>query len=100
MKNLYHQTTQAFYFSLSFYVMSIIMMLMKVSIAPILFSMALLVSMIWVFLVIREVLLSVKVSNLERMLLIIFVILLNIIAGIIYFFLLRDKVVAPQKIKK
>lgn len=97
MKNLYHQTTQAFYFSLSFYIPSIIMMLMQVSIAPILFSMALLVSMIWVFLVIREVLLSVKVSQVERMLLILFVIILNIIAGILYFFVLRDKVVERPK---
>ncbi|HLS37506.1 MAG TPA: hypothetical protein VK023_04470 [Sphingobacterium bovisgrunnientis] len=99
MKNLYQQTTQAFYFSLIFYIGAIVLFLLKVSIAPILFSFALLVSLIWIFLTIREIMLSGRIANSERLLLIIFIILLNIFAGLVYFFLLRKRVVLDQNKK-
>jgi len=99
MKNLYQQTTQAFYFSLIFYLGAIVFFLLKVSVAPFLFSFALLVSLIWVFLAIREIMLSPRVANSERLLLVIFIIMLNVFAGLIYFFLLRKRVILDQNIK-
>lgn len=99
MKNLYHQTKQAFLFSLVFYIGSIILLVMKVSIAPILFSMSLLVSMIWVILVVREVFMSNSISSFERILIAIFVVTLNIVGGIVYFSLLRNRVISKQNIK-
>lgn len=96
MRNWYSQTRQAFYFSLMFYIGATILFILKVSIAPILFSFSLLVSMIWVVLVLREVMLSTRITNFERLALALFVILLNIFAGIIYFFLLRKRVIGDQ----
>lgn len=93
MKNLYHQTSQAFYFSLIFYLGASLLLLLKVSIAPILFSLALLVSMIWVFLVIREIIFFSKLFTLERVLLILFIIVFNIIAGLAYFYLIRKNII-------
>ncbi|WP_159637172.1 hypothetical protein [Sphingobacterium composti Ten et al. 2007 non Yoo et al. 2007] len=93
MKNWHTQTLQAFYFSLMFYIGATILLLLKASIAPILFSFSLLVSMIWVFLVLREILLSTRITNLERLILVFFIILLNIFSGIVYFLLLRKKVI-------
>lgn len=97
MRNLYQQTTQAFYFSLVFYIGALILMLFKVSIAPILFSFSLLISMIWVLLVLREIMMSSKISSVERLLLAIFIILLNILAGLVYFYGLRKRVVETPK---
>lgn len=93
MKNLYHQTKQAFLFSLAFYIVSTVMILFKVGFAPILFSVALLVSLIWVFLVLREIIFSGKISNGERMVLALFIIFTNIIGGIAYFYFIRNRVV-------
>ncbi|MBD1429128.1 MULTISPECIES: hypothetical protein [Sphingobacterium] len=97
MKNWYAQTKQAFFFSLMFYIGSTILLVLKVSIAPILFSFSLAVSMIWVLLVLREIMLSPRISNQERLLLILFIILLNIFAGIVYFYLLRKRVIGDPK---
>ena len=100
MRNLEKQTQQAFYFSLMFYVGAIVLMLLKVSIAPILFSFSLAVSMIWVFLVLREIMLSPRITNGERLLLALFIIILNILAGLLYFLVLRSKVIGTQTTKK
>ena len=97
MKNWYTQTSQAFYFSLMFYIGATVLLLLKVSIAPILFSFSLAVSMIWVFLVLREIMLSNRISNQERILLALFVIMLNIFAGIVYFYMLRKRVIGESK---
>jgi len=96
MKNLYHQTQQAFFFSLAFYVAAIVLILAKVSFAPVLFSIALLISLIWVFLVLREIMLSTTIGNSERLILLLFIIFTNVIGGIVYFFLLRSRVVGKH----
>ncbi len=93
MRNLAHQTKQAFYFSLGFYVLAMLMKVLHFSFADILVSIALLLSLVWTVLVLRELMLTTKLSNTERLLLIIFIIFGNIIAGIVYFFFIREKVV-------
>ncbi|PRD49046.1 hypothetical protein C5745_02250 [Sphingobacterium haloxyli] len=99
MKNLIHQTQQAFYFSLGFYILAFILWMLNFSLAHILISIALLLSLLWTFLVLREIMLSVKLTNTERLLLIIFIIFGNIIAGAVYFFFLREKVIG-KAVKK
>lgn len=96
MKSLYHQTKQAFLFSLAFYVVAVVLMLFKVSYGPILFSVALLLSLTWVFLVLREIMLSTKIGNAERLILLLFIIITNIIGGTVYFFLLRDRLTSTK----
>lgn len=93
MKNLTQQTKQAFYFSLGFYFLALVLWWLQFSFAFVLISIALLLSLIWVFLVLREIILSTKVTSIERLLLIIFIIFGNIIAGIAYFFFIRGKVI-------
>ncbi|MFD2596939.1 hypothetical protein [Sphingobacterium griseoflavum] len=93
MRNLAHQTKQAFYFSIGFYFLAVLMKLMHFSFADILISVALLLSLVWTVLVLREVMLSTKLSNTARLLLIIFIIFGNIIAGIVYFFFIRERVI-------
>ncbi len=100
MKNLYHQTKQAFYFSLIFYVLAIGTVLLKVPFSVVLFSVSLLVSMIWVLLVLREIMLSVNISTLERALLALFVILTNILGGIVYFAFIRERVIGIENKKR
>lgn len=96
MKNLIRQTQQAFYFSLGFYILAFIARLLHFSLANVLISIALLLSLVWVLLVLREIMLSIKVSNTERLLLIIFIIFGNIVAGTIYFFFMREKVIGKS----
>lgn len=96
MKNLYHETKQAFYLSAVFYILSVVLFAFKVSIGPVLVSVSLLVSLIWVVLVLREIILSPRIDNGERLLLLLFVIFFNILAGMVYFFMLRDRVVGKQ----
>lgn len=93
MKNLNHQTKQAFLFSLAFYLIAIFLIFFKVDFAPILFSISLLISLIWVFLVLREIIFSTSIGNGERLLLTLFIISTNIVGGIVYFFLIRQRVV-------
>lgn len=93
MRNLKHQTKQAFYFSLGFYLLAIGLKVFQFSFADVLVSIALLLSLVWTVLVLREIMLSTKLSTGERMLLIIFIIFGNIIAGIAYFFFMREKVI-------
>jgi len=100
MKDLTHQTKQAFYFSLGFYILAILFKVLRFPLADILISIALLLSLLWVVLVLREVMLSPKLSNMERMLLILFIIFGNIIAGISYFFFIREKVLHKPKSNK
>lgn len=99
MKNLTHQTKQAFYFSFGFYVFAVLFKILNIAFADILISIALLLSLIWVVLVLRELMLSTRLTNLERMMLIVFIIFGNVIAGIAYFFLIRQKVIGPGKKK-
>lgn len=99
MKNLVHQTQQAFYFSLGFYILAFILQMLNFSLAYILISIALLLSLVWILLVLREIMLSAKLTNTERILLIIFIIFGNIIAGIVYFFFMREKVLG-KPVKK
>lgn len=96
MRNFYHETKQAFYLSLVFYIVSILLFVFQLSIGPILISVSLLVSMIWVVLVLREIILSSRINNSERLLLLLFVIFFNILAGMVYFFLVRDRVIGKQ----
>lgn len=100
MKNLFHQTKQAFYFSLAFYLLTVAMMMLKVPFSLVLLSVSLLISMIWVILVLREVMLSTRVTNVERILLIFFVILTNILGGVVYFAFVRERVIGKENIKK
>lgn len=100
MRNFYHETKQAFYLSLVFYIVSILLFLFQISIGPILISVSLLVSMIWVVLVLREIILSSRINNSERLLLLLFVIFFNILAGMVYFFLVRDRVIGKQTTSK
>lgn len=100
MRNFYHETKQAFYLSLVFYIVSILLFVFQVSIGPILISVSLLVSMIWVVLVLREIILSSRINNSERLLLLLFVIFFNILAGMVYFFLVRDRVIGKQTTSK
>lgn len=92
MKHLVQQTRQAFYFSLGFYILAILLRLFQFGMASVLISVALLLSLVWVVLVLREIMLSRTLSNTERLLLLLFIIFGNIFAGIIYFFFLREKV--------
>lgn len=100
MNVLFHQTKQAFLFSLGFYLSALALAVLGVSFAPVIFSISLLVSLIWTILVIKEILLSNFTTRTEKMLLIFFIIFLNILAGIVYFYFLREKVLGIKKIKK
>lgn len=100
MKNLAHQTQQAFYFSLGFYILAILFKILDFPLANVLISIALLLSLTWVFLALREVILSPFLSTTERILLIIFIIFGNVLAGVAYFFFMRDKVLGLSKRKK
>src|SRR5690606_17928043 len=98
MRNLERPTKQAFYFSLMFYIGSLVLLVLKVSIAPILFSFSLMISIIWVFLVLQVIMRSPRITNMQRLFLALFIILLNILSGIVYFFYLRNKVIGQHKI--
>lgn len=100
MKRIIHQTKQAFLFSLAFYLMSMSLMVFGVAFAPVLFSVSLLLSLIWVILVIKEILQSPFIDQTEKLLLTVFIIFLNILAGIAYFYFLRDKVLGIKRTKK
>lgn len=93
MRNLAPQTKQAFYFNLGFYGLAILAKVLHLPFANIVISIGLLLSLVWTVLVLRELMLSTKLSNTERLVLIIFIIFGNIIAGIVYFFFIREKVV-------
>lgn len=96
MKNLEHQTKQAFLFSLAFYAIALVARLFQFEIFPILFSISLLISMIWVVLALREIVFSGRITNTERILMALFLIFFNVIAGICYFFVLREKVIGKK----
>lgn len=100
MKNLFHQTKQAFYFSLVFYVLAVVTIFFKAPFSVVLFSVALLISMIWVLLVLREIMLSVHINTSERILLAVFVILTNILGGIVYFAFIRERVIGQKNRKR
>ncbi|MVZ65826.1 hypothetical protein GQF61_08140 [Sphingobacterium sp. DK4209] len=100
MNKVIQQTKQAFLFSLAFYILSLILLLFKVGFAPILLSIAMLVSLIWVVLVLREIMLSTSINNTERMMIALFVIVLNIVGGIVYFSFLRNSIIEKPVIKK
>lgn len=92
MQKIYRQTKQAFLFSLVFYSLSLVLIVFQLPIAPVMMSVSLLVSMIWVVLVIREIMRSTYIDNAERIGLAFFIIMLNVLAGIVYFTLIRRKV--------
>ncbi|MGN5955613.1 hypothetical protein ACP6L2_13460 [Sphingobacterium lactis] len=100
MNKAYQQTKQAFLFSLTFYILSILLILFKVGFAPIMLSISMLLSLIWVVMVLLEIMKSPRIDNKERMLLALFIIFFNIIGGIAYFYLLRDRVTGIKIIKK
>ncbi|NQD71077.1 hypothetical protein HP439_10135 [Sphingobacterium shayense] len=98
MRNLQDQTAQAFYFSLGFYILSVVLKVLQFSFADVLISIALLLSLIWVVLVLREIMISGRIGNLQRMVLLIFIIFGNILAGMVYFYFLRSSVLGrPNK---
>ncbi len=76
------------------------MVILKVSFAPVIFSISLLISLIWVFLVLREIMLSRYIDPSERFMLILFIIFLNIIGGIVYFYFIRERVIQQKGAKK
>ncbi len=94
------QTKQAFLFSLAFYIVAILSFLFKMGFAPILLSIALLLSLLWVVLVLLEIMRSTRISNGERMMLSLFIIVLNIIGGIVYFSFLRKSVIGVSETTK
>jgi len=100
MNKLFHQTKQAFLFSLAFYILSIFLFVLKVGFAPILLSISTLLSLIWVILVLLEIIRSSRISDGERLILVLFVILGNILAGIVYFYFIRERVTGYKVIKK
>lgn len=100
MKNLFHQTKQAFYFSLAFYLLGIAARVLHLPFASVVISVSLLVSLIWVLLVLREILLSTTLTSGERILLVLFIILGNILAGIVYFAFIRERVIGKKGNKK
>ncbi|VTP86152.1 Uncharacterised protein [Sphingobacterium daejeonense] len=100
MNKLFHQTKQAFLFSLAFYVLSLILFVLKVGFAPILLSISTLLSLIWVILVLLEIMRSTRISNGERLILVLFIIMGNILAGIVYFYFIRERVTGFKVIKK
>ena len=100
MNKLFHQTKQAFLFSLVFYVLSLILFVLKVGYAPILLSISILLSLIWVILVLLEIMRSTRISNGERLILVLFIIMGNILAGIVYFYFIRERVTGFKVIKK
>ncbi|MFZ4261420.1 hypothetical protein ACFRAE_05215 [Sphingobacterium sp. HJSM2_6] len=99
MNKVFHQTKQAFLFSLIFYVGSILLLLFKVSFAPMLLSISLVISMIWVVMVLLEVMRSNRILSYERLMLCVFIITCNILAGIVYFYFLRERVIGYREIK-
>lgn len=100
MKSLFHQTKQAFYFSLAFYLLGLALLVLHVSFAPVVISIALLLSLIWVILALREIMLSARIDSGERILMVLLIIFFNVIGGIAYFFVLRERVIGKQNIKK
>ncbi|WP_156307554.1 hypothetical protein [Sphingobacterium endophyticum] len=100
MNKLFHQTKQAFLFSLVFYILSILLFILRVWFAPILLSISGLLSLVWVIMVLLEIIKSPRISDLERLLMVLFVIMGNILAGIVYFYFLRERVTGYKVIKK
>ena len=96
MNKIFHQTKQAFLFSLAFYILSITLFLFKAWFAPVLLSVSILVSFVWTILVILEIMRSMLINNTQRLYLLIFIIFLNILAGIVYFYFLRKKVIGEK----
>ncbi|MDR6734009.1 hypothetical protein [Sphingobacterium sp. 2149] len=86
MKNLEHQTKQAFLFSLAFYIVAMLARIFNLGIFPMLGSLSILLSLLWVILVLREIMLSRTISNTERMVMALTIVLLNIVGGAFYFF--------------
>ncbi len=73
-------------FSLAFYIVALFARLFSLGIFPILGSLSILLSLLWVILVLREIMLSRTIPNSERMLMALAIVLLNIIGGAFYFF--------------
>jgi len=86
MKNLEHQAKQAFLFSLAFYIVAMLARIFNLGVFPMLGSLSILLSLIWVILVLREIMLSRTISNTERMVMALTIVLLNIVGGAFYFF--------------
>ncbi|MDM1296035.1 PLDc N-terminal domain-containing protein [Sphingobacterium sp. N143] len=97
MKNLEHQTKQAFLFSLAFYIVAILARFFNLGIFPILGSLSILLSLLWVILALREIMLSRTIANGERILMALAIVLFNIIGGIFYFFVWRQRVLGLMK---
>jgi len=100
MNNLFHQTKQAFYFSLVFYLLGIAARILYLPFAMVIISISLLISLIWVVLVLREIMLSKTLATGERILLLLFIIFGNILAGIVYFAFIRERVIGKKLNRK
>jgi len=96
MMSLEHQTKQAFLFSLAFYCVALLSKILGLGIFPILVSISLLLSLIWVVLVLREIMISARISNIERLWMLLMIIFFNVLGGLFYFYLLRDKVIRKK----
>jgi len=96
MNKIFHQTKQAFLFSLAFYILSILLFIFQTWFAPVLLSISVLLSLVWTIMVLLEIMQSQRINNSQRLLFAVFIILLNILAGIVYFYFLRDKVIGEK----
>ncbi|WP_324757826.1 hypothetical protein [Sphingobacterium thalpophilum] len=97
MKNLEHQTKQAFLFSLAFYIVALLARLFNLGIFPILGSLSILLSLLWVVLVLLEIMRSQAISNIERLGMALSIVLFNVVGGILYFFVWRPRVLGLKK---
>ena len=97
MKNMEHQTKQAFLFSLAFYIVALFSRLFNLGIFPILGSLSILLSLIWVVMALLEVMRSGTISNVERLWMALAIVLFNVVGGILYFFVWRPRVLGIIK---
>ena|SRR5690606_40499237 len=100
MNKIFHQTKQAFFFSLAFYILSLLLFVFQAWFAPAILSTSILLSLVWTIMVLLEIMRSQLIDDKKRILLVIFIILLNILAGIVYFYFLRDQVIGEKNNRK
>ncbi|MBP3944164.1 hypothetical protein J5U18_11475 [Sphingobacteriaceae bacterium WQ 2009] len=100
MKNLEHQTKQAFLFSLAFYIFALLLLLVNPLFSKIVFSLALMISMLWVALVLKEIIFTTAISSLQKLGYILLIIVGNIFGGMVYFWVLRKYIIGSSSSKK
>lgn len=94
------ETIQAFYFNIAFYLLSFIFIFINPALAFVGISISLMISLIWLLLVLREILLSAHIDGKQKAMYALLVIVLNVLGGAVYFYKFRDRVVGSQTTKK